>query len=45
MLLWLRINSIRQAGGVPQFINRFPALVHIPMWVIDNHKINLKEAI
>jgi len=44
-IITITINSIRQAGGVPQFLNRSPALVHIPVWVIDNHKINLKEAI
>jgi hypothetical protein len=29
ILLRVRDNSIRQAGGVPQFINRLPAFVYI----------------
>jgi len=38
-------NSKRQAGGVPQFINRLPAIVYISVRVIDNHKNKKNEAI
>jgi hypothetical protein len=45
ILLRVRDNGIRQAGGVPQFINWLPAIVYISVRVIDNHKNNLHEAI